>query len=592
MITRTFEIPRYCMENHPREDIFSVKKNGKWVKYSTQQYLENSVLAAVFFLSLGLKKGDKIVTIALNNRPEWNFIDIGMSMIGIIHVPIHLSSSYNEFIYIFNQTQAKYAFVSDSKTYQDISAALINSSSIKQIFSFDDIEGLISWNQILEQGRKNKEQFEKKLEELKRNIQDNDPVTLLYTSGTTGIPKGVLLSHKNVVSNLIAASNLQPLGYGDKALSFLPLSHIYERTSNYQFQHSGVRIIYAESIPKVIENIQETKPEGFSAVPRVLEKIRDLYFDQGKDLNFWKKAIFDFSNQLVNNYPVDHKLTAFFKLKREIADIFVFSKLRKQLGGRIKFIGCGGAKLNPNIEKLFWTAKLPVYQGYGLTETSPLISLNTFHKNKNRIGSIGPLIPDVSVKIAEDGEILCKGPNVMIGYYQNKKETHKVIDEEGWFHTGDIGKISSDQFLYIKGRKKSIFKTSYGKYVASQMIESLFRESQLISQVIVVGEGEKFAGALIQPDFNYLVNRLKLHIELKTKTTEELIDHPEVRNLFQKEVDTLNKTLSKHEQIKKFHLISDEWSVQSGELSQSLKLRRFFIHDKYKNIICSLYAEK
>lgn len=590
MISKIFEIPKYCLENYPLKDIFSIKKNGKWISYSTKEYYEYSNFVAAYFMSLGLKKGDRIATFT-NNSPEWNFVDIGMSMLGIIHVPIHLSISGSELKYILDQIEAKYVFVSDDKTYKDILLALENSSSIKQVFSFEKIDGITPWGQIIKYGKEHYSKNQQDLEDAKLEVQDNDPVTLLYTSGTTGQPKGVLLSHTNLVSNLISASYLQPLTYKDKAISFLPLSHIYERTSNYQFQYSGCRIFYAESVPKILENMQEIKPDGFCAVPRVLEKIRNLYLDQGKELGLVKREIFRFSNKLINEYPVNHKDSSLFTVKRGIADFFVFRKLRNKLGGQIKFIGCGGAKLNPNIERFFWTAKLPVYQGYGLTETSPLVTLNTFRENKKRIGSIGPAIPDVSIKIAEDGEILCKGPNIMLGYYQDKEETSKSIDMEGWFHTGDIGKISSDSFLYIKGRKKSIFKTSYGKYVAPQAIESLFRESQLIEQIVVLGESRKFVSALIQPDFEYLLIRIQSSTELQNLSWQKLVKKLEVKNIFQMEINDLNNNFSKHEQIKKFHLVSDVWSIQSGELSQSLKLRRFFIHDKYQHIIENFYEE-
>lgn len=591
MISKTFEIPKYCLENHPRDDIFCVKKNGSWIKYSTQDYVDYSTNIAAFLMSLGLKKGDRIASFTTNNTPEWNFIDIGMSMLGIIHVPIHLSFSAGELDFILNQIQAKYFFISDEKTYKDLSEILSVSHSKEQLFSFENIEGILSWEQIIEKGKEFRNKYEKNNLVETNSIKDDDPATLLYTSGTTGKPKGVLLSHKNLVSNLISASYLQPLGLNDIALSFLPLSHIYERTSNYQFQYSGCSIYYAESITKVLENIQELKPEGFCAVPRVLEKIRNLYFDRGKDLTSIKRKIFKLSNRLIEKYPIDHKISTSYRIKRAIADLFVFRKFRHQLGGKIKFIGCGGAKLNPNVELFFWTTKIPVYEGYGLTETSPLISLNTFRNDKNRIGSIGPIIPEVSVKIAQDGEILCKGPNVMLGYYNDREETNRAIDSEGWFHTGDIGKLSTDNFLYIKGRKKSIFKTSYGKYVSPVVIESLYRESNLISQVVVLGESQKFVSALIQPDFENLIPKFLAIMDTNNIGKEELVYHPDVLKLFQDEINSLNNKLSKHEQVKKFHLITDEWSVQTGELSQSLKLRRFFIHDKYRKIIHRFYEE-
>ena len=591
MISRTFEILEYSLKNHPREDILAGKKNGKWKKYSTKDYYKYSILAGIGLLALGLKKGDKIATISVNNHPEWNFIDMAMSMTGVIHVPVYPSLSQDDFKFIFNQSQIKYVFVTDEKTYETIRPVLDHTPFVLSVFGFNQINGTIYWKKIINLGKENKAKYEGELDKQKKTIKPDDPVTLIYTSGTTGKPKGVLLSHHNLVSNILASSDLHPLRYKDKVISFLPLSHIYERTSNYQFQYSGIGIYYAEGITAIIENLKEIRPEGFTTVPRLLEKIRSSHLNQGQNLKGLKKSIFLLSNKLALVYPNDHNLTLTFRIKRLISYVLVFRRLRNALGGRIKFIGCGGARLNPEVEKFFWTAGLPVYQGYGLTETSPLISLNRLPLSKCKIGTVGPVVPGVKVKIKEDGEILCKGSNVMIEYFREPDLTKKVIDEEGWFHTGDIGELTRDQFLIIRGRKKHLFKTSYGKYIAPQVIESRFSESQIISQLMVVGESEKFVGALILPNFEQLYKLVKSSRGLKTFDKIKLTQLPETQSLRQSEINKINKSLGLNEQIKKFQIISDDWSVSTGEISPSLKLRRDFISRKYQHLIRLFYND-
>ncbi len=593
MITRTFEIPAYCHKNHPRDDIFATKKDGRWNKISTSEYLEKSQLVALGFISLGLKKYDKIATICSNNRPEWNFIDMGASMAGLIHVPVYPTLSQKEFNFIFNQAEIKHIFVSDEKIYSLIRPSIENTPNVINTYIVTGkINGVSNWEVVPEQGRQNRKKYHDELKIRQQETKSGDPATLLYTSGTTGNPKGVLLSHENLISNLLSVSSLHPLKKGDRTLSFLPLSHIYERSSNYQFQYSGVSIYYAESLHKLPENIREVRPHALTAVPRVLEKIQDNFTIQGETLRDLKFKIFQFSVNLTKTYPSNHRKSISFILKRLIADQFVFKNFRKQLGGNIKYIGCGGARLYPGIEKLLWTAGVPVFQGYGLTETSPLISLNTYPlRKKSKIGSIGPVIPGVRVKIAEDGEILCKGPNVMLGYYLDDKSTKNAISKKGWFHTGDLGHLSDDGFLYIIGRKKEIFKTSYGKYIAPQNIESHFRDSLLISQIMVVGEGEKYVGALILPNFELLNKWIRSFYKTRDFSREELIELPQIKNLLKIEINNLNKHLSSFEQIKKYRCISDEWSLSSGEFSHNLKLKRSFISKKYALQIQQIFKD-
>ena len=593
MITRTFEIPEYCHKNHPRNDIFASKTNNLWKKVSTLEYFEKSQLVALGLLSLGLKKNDKIATICSNNRPEWNFIDMGISMAGLIHVPVYPTLSQNEFTFILNQAEIKYIFVSDEKIYHLIRTVLKNAPGVKKTYLISGKHhGIPNWEVIPETGKENRKEYYEKLKIRQKEILPGDAATLIYTSGTTGNPKGVLLSHKNLISNLLSVSKLHPLKQGDKMLSFLPLSHIYERSSNYQFQFSGVSIYYAENLHKLPENIGEVKPHALTAVPRVLEKIQDNFFIRGEAQKNLKLKIFQFSVNLIKNYPKDHCKSLSFILKSFLANQFVFKSFRNQLGGNIKYIGCGGARLHPGIEKFLWTAGVPVFQGYGLTETSPLISLNTYPlKKKSKIGSIGPAVPGVKIKIAKDGEILCKGPNVMLGYYLDKKSTQNAISKKGWFHTGDLGFLSIDGFLYIIGRKKEIFKTSYGKYIAPQNIESHFRDSLLISQIMVVGEAEKYIGAIILPNFEILNKWIKSFYKTRDFTREELIELPQIRNLIKIEINNLNKHLSSFEQIKKYRLVSDEWSVATGEFSHNLKLKRSFIAKKYAHCIQQIFKD-
>ncbi len=587
MISRTFDIPEFCHREHPRDDIFACKKNGMWKKVSTLQYLDLSRLAGIGFLSMGLQKGDMVATVCSTNIPEWNIIDMGLARAGVIHVPVYPTISEESFKYIFRQSGVKYIIVSDQKVYTRIKPVLDHLPDLQGVFSIGKIKRLPTWARIIQLGRKHRIKLEKKLTCLEQSIQEKDTATLIYTSGTTGTPKGVMLSHKNLVSNLTTASRIQPLKYKDKVLSFLPLSHVYERTSNYQFQFSGASLYYAEDITSIMKNLMEIKPHGFTAVPRVLEKIRSYYLNQGAHLKGIQRNIFEASKKLTNQYPSDHKQDLLFLLRKAILNVLVFKKIQMALGGKIKFIGCGGASLSPKIEKFFWTAGLPVYQGYGLTETSPLISLNK--KESRHIGSVGPLIQGVDVKISDEGEIMVKGPNVMLGYYQEEELTREVIDKQGWFHTGDLGNMGKNNFLFIHGRKKDLFKTSYGKYIAPQVIESRFRESELISQLMVIGEGERFAGALVLPNFELLFKWLKSIHRIHLKDRHKLIQLPLVRTLVENEINEINESLGAEEQIKNFELVNKEWTVLGGEFSPSLKLRRKFILKKYESQVKAIY---
>ncbi|MBE9510449.1 MAG: long-chain fatty acid--CoA ligase [Bacteroidetes bacterium] len=589
MPTRIFDILDHILENHPRDDAFVFKRNGNWKKFSTEKYIELVNLVSLGLIAMGFKKGDKIATASINNRPEWNFVDMGMSQIGVIHVPVYPTISRRDYQYIFREAEIKLVFISDKILYCKIHPIISEVDKIKDIYTFDRIRGNNNWYEIVKLGRKNKNKLEERLKEIKQSIKPEDFTTLLYTSGTTGFPKGVMLSHRNIISNVLASSKLQPLGPKHKVLSFLPLCHIFERTSNYQFQYSGTGIYYAESFRTIPENLCETKADGFTTVPRLLEKVYLAILNRKSHSKGIKKKILDWSLQIAGEYPLNHKLKASYKLKRKVAGILVFHKLRKAFGGKVRFIGCGGASLRTSVEKVLWTAGIPVFQGYGLTETSPLITLNHYPLEKSYIGTVGPVINGVQVKIAADGEILCKGPNVMIGYYKNPELTRKVLDKNGWFHTGDIGKLQNGNFLKISGRKKELFKTSYGKYVAPQVIENRLKESKFIEQLMVIGEGEKFAGAIISPNFDMLSKWLETIHKIKIPDRKKLIKLPQVIARFEEEISKCNQSLGMQEQIKQFILVCEEWSVLTGELSPTLKLRKHFILKKYKELIKNIY---
>ncbi len=589
MPTRIFDILDHILENNPRDDAFAFKKNGNWKKISTEKYVELANLVSLGLLGMGFRKGDRIASVSINNRPEWNFVDMGMSQIGVVHVPMYPTISRRDYQYIFKEAGIKLIFISDEMLYRKIHPIISEADKIKDIYTFDRITGVNNWYEIVKLGRGKKNKLREKLKEIKQSIKPEDFTTLLYTSGTTGFPKGVMLSHRNIISNVLTSSKLHPLGTKHKVLSFLPLCHIFERTSNYQFQYSGIGIYYAESLRTIPENLCETKADGFTTVPRLLEKVYQAILTRRSHSKGVKKIILDWSLQVAGNYPLNHKLKASYKLKRKIAGILVFRKLRKAFGGKVRFIGCGGASLQTSVEKVLWAAGIPVFQGYGLTETSPLITLNHYPLEKSCIGTVGTVINGVQVKIAGDGEILCKGPNVMLGYFKNAELTKEVFDESGWFHTGDIGKFHNGNFLKISGRKKELFKTSYGKYVAPQLIENRLKESEFIEQLMVIGEGEKFAGAIISPNFTMLNKWLETIHKIKIPDRKKLIKLPQVIARFEEEITKCNQSLGMSEQIKQFILVSDEWSVHTSELSPTLKLRRHFILEKYKKLINNIY---
>jgi len=585
-VSRTFDLLERLQKEFPKKDALVGKINGEWKYFSTDDYVENTNLLSYGLLKLGFKKGDKIATVS-NNRPEWNFMDMAMSQIGVVHVPVYPTISVEEYEHILIHSDAKAIIVSDKMLYQKIKPIFDKAEQIESIFSFNEIDGVSNWKQILELGKAN--QNKEKLSEIKNSIQPSDLLSIIYTSGTTGLSKGVMLSHNNMLTNAKASANRVDLSPEDKMLSFLPLCHVYERVVNYTYQYIGLSIYYAENLGTIADDLKRFKVQGFVTVPRVLEMIYDKIITKGKDLTGFKKTLFFWAVDLGLRFDFKKvKTNPWYSLQLKIANKIIFNKWREAIGGEIKTILSGGAALQPRLARIFWAARIPIQEGYGLTETSPVIAVNGANYPENKIGTVGPILDGVTVKIDKDGEILVKGPNVMLGYYKSEEETLKVIDQEGWLHTGDVGVLIDDKFLKITDRKKEIFKNSAGKYIAPQVIENKFKESDIIEQIMVVGEGEKFASALISPNFNYLhyyASKHKLHF----RDNKALIQDKIILNRFQKEVSELNKQLGQVEQIKRFRLVCEAWTNATGELSPTLKLKRRAIYKKYDSILREIY---
>jgi long-chain acyl-CoA synthetase len=587
-VKRTFDLLGRYMELYPdKPDALAGKENGQWVKWSSKDYVEQSGWLSCGLMELGLVRGDMVASIS-NNRPEWNILDMALSQAGIVHVPIYPTISKEDYDYILNHAQPKLVVVSDKMLFAKIKPIVEGAPSIKEIYTFDNVGGAKNWKEMLELGKKVEEKHKSSLEEISRSILPSELVTLIYTSGTTGFPKGVMLSHNNLVNNFINTAKVHHLDERHRVLSFLPISHVYERMVNYHFQYKGLSIYYAESMGTIVQDIVDVKPHVFNTVPRLLERVYDRIIGKGKDLSFVKKQIFFWAVNLGHKY--DFKTNGpWYKLRLSIARKLVFSKWKQGLGNNVEIIVSGGAALQARLARIFWAADMKVLEGYGLTETSPVISVNNLTKKLVKFGTVGPVMDDVQVRIAEDGEILCKGPNVMLGYYKAPELTAEVIDSEGWFHTGDIGIFEDGIFLKITDRKKEIFKLSSGKYIAPQVIENKLKESFFIENLMVIGENEKFASALISPNYEFLHNWAGMH-GIKFRDNQELISNPQTIARFQKEVNEMNKNLGATENIKRFRLVAEEWTPASGEMSPTLKLKRKVLAEKYKDLIQEIYS--
>lgn len=585
-ITRLFDLLElYKNEFHSLINVFNVKKKGKWISYSASDYVEYSRRISLGLLSMEVKEGTRIATVMLN-CPEWNFFDMGIMMAGAVQIPIYPTVSEDTYRYIFLDARVEYLIVSNKAIYDRLSGIVKDIPSLKEVFSIEPVPGLRNWQEILEMGKNFTRQDE--LQSVKDSIQPGQMVSIIYTSGTTGRPKGVMLSHHNFVTNYQAMKEIPPLGYGDRILSFLPLCHVYERTASYVYQAFGVSIFYVQELDELPDYIMEVKPHAFAAVPRVLEKIYNRIVAHGRSQKLPVKMLFFWALRQGHKFEVNHARGLFYDFKLWIANLLIFDKWRKALGGNVKFIVSGSAALHPRLTRIFWAARIPVLEAYGLTETSPGIALFHFEPSGIKFGTVGPLLKGVEVKIADDGEILVKGPGVMMGYFNRPEKTAEVMDEEGWFHTGDIGEMEQGKFLRITDRKKEIFKTSTGKYIAPQVIEQKFKESAFIEHIMVIGENRPYAAALIIPSFEYLRNWCEVK-RIGFSSPEKAIRNPRIIKRIKQEVEWFNQDLGQTEKIKKFRLLASEWSMASGELSPTLKLRRKYILERYKKIIEETY---
>ena len=586
---RLFDFPYFQLENYPLEKALNTKVNGKWEATSTQEYINKANALSNVLIHLGIKPNDKVALISTNNRTEWNICDIGIMQTGAQNVPIYPTISENEYEYVLNHSESIYCFVSDQEVYDKVMAIKKNVPSLKEVYTFDEITGAKNWKELLEIGKSNTVQDE--LEKRMAAIGEDDVATLIYTSGTTGKPKGVMLSHKNIASNAKASKERLPIEPGkSSALSFLPVCHVYERMLHYLYQYSGMELYFAESLETISENLKEVKPEVMTAVPRLLEKVYDKIYAKGGELTGIKKMLFFWSVDLGLKYEPYGQNGWWYETQLKLANKLIFNKWREALGGNLKAIASGSAPLQPRLARVFNAAQIPVMEGYGLTETSPVVSVNDMRNHGFKIGTVGKPLRETEVKIAQDGEILVKGPQVMLGYYKNEEETEKVM-EGGYFHTGDIGEIDNEGFLKITDRKKEIFKTSGGKYIAPQPIENVMKQSRFIEQIMVIGEGEKMPAALIQPDFEFLRKWGSKKGRNILSDPAEIIKNEAVLKRIQKEVDLYNEHFGKWEKIKKFELTPDVWSIEAGHLTPTMKMKRKVIKEMYRDLYERIYGK-
>ena len=586
-ITRLFDFPYYQLENFNISDALVTKQDGKWIKTSTEEYIAKANAISRALVEIGVQKNDKIAIISTNNRTEWNIMDIGVLQTGAQTIPIYPTISEKDYEYILNHSESIYCFVSDEEVLRKVNAIKSNVPTLKEVYSFNTIKGCKHWTELLDLGKD--EANQKAVEERKNGVIPSDLATIIYTSGTTGKPKGVMLSHDNIVSNVINSAPRIPFEKGkSRALSFLPVCHIFERVILYLYQYYGVSIYFGESIDKISDNIKEVKPNVMSAVPRLLEKVYDSIYAKGTQLSGIKKKLFFWAIDLGLRYEPYGANGAWYEFQLKIARKLIFSKWKEGLGGNLDLMVSGSAALQTRLARVFAAAEIPVMEGYGLTETSPVISVNDMRNFGFRVGTVGKVIDGVTVKIAEDGEILCKGPNVMMGYYKDEKLTSEVMTDD-YFHTGDIGEFDADGFLKITDRKKEMFKTSGGKYIAPQIIENTMKQSRFIEQIMVIGDGQKMPAAIIQPSFDFIKEWAKIHKITIGETNEAVISNPKVIERIQEEVDKLNEKFGNWEKIKRFELTPEIWSIEAGHLTPTLKLKRKIVMEKYIDLFNKIY---
>lgn len=584
-VERLFDIPYFQLEQYPNEKMFSYKKEGTWHSLSTKDFIKKVNLVSKGLIEYGIKPDDKIAIVS-PNRYEWNCLDIAIQQVGAIVIPIYPNISTKDYRYIFNDAKIKIAFLGTEELFEKISSIRTEIPSLEEVYTYDKVNGAKFWEDIFDES----DTHEAALKERKAAVKYEEMATIIYTSGTTGDPKGVMLSHKNILSNVEASIPLIPADEMSRVLTFLPVCHVYERMLHYLYMKLGASIYFAESLDTIGENIKEVKPHVFTAVPRLLEKVYDKIIAKGSELTGIKHKLFFWAVELAKDYNPQGN-SFIYNIKLGIARKLIFSKWMEALGGEVKAIASGSAALSPQLCRIYLAAGINILEGYGLTETSPVISVNNLTDGP-RIGTVGRLLKDVQVKIAEDGEILVKGPNVMLGYYGKPDKTAEEFDAEGWFHTGDIGEMVEGTFLKITDRKKEIFKTSGGKYIIPQPMENKFKESRFIEQIIVIGEGQKFPAALIVPSFPFVKEwSTRKEYGLEKLTNEEIIKDERLIARIQEEVDGFNKLYGHWETIKQFRLLPNEFTIEGNELTPTLKFKRKVIMEKYKDIVATIYTE-
>ncbi|MDP1802118.1 MAG: long-chain fatty acid--CoA ligase [Bacteroidota bacterium] len=586
-IKRVFDILDNLKKTSTKEDILCSKVNKQWVKHSVTDFVTNANYVSSALLHLGLQSGDNLAIMA-SNMPEWNFVDYGSQQVAMPSAPIFPTISSEDLKYILNHCEAKIIFISEKSTYAKLVAMEDQLPHLKYVFSFTAIEGVKSFSEFLDLGKQNLDQT--KVEEIKSTVKEDDLLTILYTSGTTGQPKGVMITHKNLISNVMICKDIAPFVDRWRALSFLPLNHVYERFLNTLYLYHNVSIYYAENFETIGDNCRELHPEIFVAVPRVLERVLEKIIAAGEKLGGFKKTVFEWSLRLAERYELDGANGPWYEFQRKICDIMVYSKWRAAVGGKVEVIVSGGAALNPRIERIFACANLKLLQGYGLTETCVVVAVNRLGTGNMMFGTVGKVVENSEVKIAEeDGEIIMKGPSLMKGYYKNPEATAEAIDAQGWFHTGDIGKFIDGKFLKITDRKKEIFKSSAGKYISPVAIENKLKESKFIEHCMVIGEGQKYASALIIPSIlNFKEHFNKNNIEWPGTNTAH--EHDEIKKVINAHIKSVNATLAPYEQLKRCQFISGVWTVESGEITPKLSLKRKVIAQKNKDVIMKIFG--
>ncbi len=585
-VTRLFDLLDNYLEKYPKQEAaLACKRNGTWRKFNIMEYVELTNAISYGMMKLGVVPGDK-VGIVSGNRPEWNMIDFAIMQMGAISIPIYPTISQEDYRHILNHAEMKLIFIEGKDLKNKLQPIIPEVKSLKFIYTFDDQGSDFPYlDQLIELGKSNPEP--EKLKKIKSEIKPEEMATIIYTSGTTGAQKGVMLSHSNIVSQIKNLKTI-PSEWSNTALSFLPLCHAYERMLVYLYQYLGMSVYYAESLATIADNIKEVNPTMMSAVPRLLEKIYDKLYLAGKNLSFVQRVIYYWAFKLAINYQLEG-MSAWYRFKLKIADKLIYSKWRARLGGNFDIVVSGGSALQPHMGSFFSAMGMPVFEGYGLSETSPVIAVSQRGKNGRRFGTVGPPLSGVEVKLGERDEIICRGHNVMMGYYKDPELTAQVIDADGWLHTGDTGKFTPEGQLIITGRLKSIFKTSFGKYVNPQAVESKFTESPFIDQMIVVGENKKFAAALISPDFVYLKSWCGKH-KIEFTTNAEMIENPVVLKRYAEEIKKYNQNFGDYEQVKRYQLVPEEWTPQNGFLSPTLKLKRNIIEANYTERIEKLFS--